>query len=444
MNYILNEKSKNKDNVYTRAVNPNDLYITLDETQKRHFSPSVNEWHNSIYSFKKRTLVSLLTKDYAVYTLLNSYFNLKSEELMRKKIKQNWLSLKRIFISKPEIKHSTNKVRITIYTLNKEKFFILNKLRSLNKIFTRKFKLKGRLDLYYKIFNFKWKNSIKNWDFVNSLLTNGITYQFIVRIRKSQLTNFFPSILKRTKSYISLRNTNIKGEKNIFVLNIMKKILKYKLKKVYLYKKYTSILYFNNYKYNINFLLGVKNILYKIYNKKIELNVVDLKYLYLENNILANAVVRKLNDRKKIIIKVIRKALRLTTLPELDPLLKIRVTKNLILKKKFDNNINELKYTNLLNKSKYKILRIVLKGLKNKHVTGVRLEGKGRLTRRLTASRSIFKSYYKGGLKNLFSSFQGLSTVMLKGFENSNVQYTNINSKSRNGSFGLKSWIGSF
>jgi hypothetical protein len=33
---------------------------------------------------------------------------------------------------------------------------------------------------------------------------------------------------------------------------------------------------------------------------------------------------------------------------------------------------------------------------------------------------------------------------MLKGFRNSNVQYTNINSKSRNGSFGLKSWISSF
>jgi hypothetical protein len=219
----------------------------------------------------------------------------------------------------------------------------------------------------------------------------------------------------------------------------MRKILKYKLKKVYLYKKYTSILYFNNFKYNLNFLLGLKNILYKIYNKKIELNVVNVKYLFLENNILANAVVRKLNNRKKIIRKVIRKALRLTKFPELDPLLKIRVTKNLIIKKKIDNNIYRLKYSNILEKSKYKILRIVLKGLKNKHVIGVKLEGKGRLTRRLTASRSILKSYHIGGLKNIFSSFQGLSTVMLKGFRNSNVQYTNINSKSRNGSFGLKS-----
>jgi hypothetical protein len=219
----------------------------------------------------------------------------------------------------------------------------------------------------------------------------------------------------------------------------MKKILNYKLKKIYLYKKYTSVLYFNNFKYNLNFLLGLKNILYKIYNKKIELNIVNVKYLFLENNILASAVVRKLNNRKKIIRKVIRKALRLTKLPKLDPLLKIRVTKNLIIKKNTDNNLYKLKYTNILDKSKYKILRIVLKGLRNKHVIGVRLEGQGRLTRRLTASRSIFKSYYIGGLKNIYSSFQGLSTVMLKGFVNSNVQNTNINSKSRNGSFGIKS-----
>lgn len=437
MNYISNIKSKN--NVNTKIIDSNDMYITLDESQRKQFPPSVNEWHNSIYTFKKRTLTSLLTKDLAVYTLLNSYFNLKPSKLIENKIKQNWLSLKRIFISKPEIKHSTNKVVITIYTLNKEKFYILNKLRSLNNIFIRKLKYKGRFDLYLKKFKFQWKKSIRNWDFVNSLIKNGITYQFLLPLTGSQLTHFFNNIVKKTKLFI-----NIKEKKNIFVLNIMRKILKYKLKKVYLYKKYTSILYFNNFKYNLNFLLGLKNILYKIYNKKIELNVVNVKYLFLENNILANAVVRKLNNRKKIIRKVIRKALRLTKFPELDPLLKIRVTKNLIIKKKIDNNIYRLKYSNILEKSKYKILRIVLKGLKNKHVIGVKLEGKGRLTRRLTASRSILKSYHIGGLKNIFSSFQGLSTVMLKGFRNSNVQYTNINSKSRNGSFGLKSWISSF
>ena len=274
---------------------------------------------------------------------------------------------------------------------------------------------------------------------MDNFIENGITNQFIVRIKKSRITNFFYSIVKKAKSFVNLKDTSIKEKKNVFVLNVMKKILKYKLKKVYLYKKYTSVLYFNTFKYNLNFLVGLKNILFKIYNKKIELNIVNVKYLYLENNILASAVARKLKNRKKRIIKVIRKALRLTKLPELDPLFKIQVNKKLILKKKFDDSIYKLKYTNLFDKSKFKILRIVLKDLKNKHVIGVRLEGNGRLTRRLTASRSMFKSYYKGGLKNIFSSFQGLSAVMLKGFVNSNVQYTNINSKSRNGSFGLKS-----
>jgi len=229
----------------------------------------------------------------------------------------------------------------------------------------------------------------------------------------------------------------IKEKKNLFVLNAIKKILDYKLKKIYMYKTYTGLLYLNNLKFNINLMLGLKNILYKIYNKKIELNVVNLKYLYLENSILANAVVRKLNNRKKRILKVIRKALRLAKMPKLDPLLKIRKTKTVIYTKK--ENILTSKYNDLFKKSKNNILKIVFKRLKNKHVIGVRLEGKGRLTRRLTASRSIFKSYYKGGLKNIFSSFQGLSAVMLKGFVNSNVQYTNVNSKNRNGSFGLKS-----
>jgi hypothetical protein len=70
---------------------------------------------------------------------------------------------------------------------------------------------------------------------------------------------------------------------------------------------------------------------------------------------------------------------------------------------------------------------------------GIRLEGKGRLTRRLTASRAVFKITYLGSLKNIYSSFQGLSSVINKGFEKSNVNYINMNSNNRNGSFGIKS-----
>ena len=39
------------------------------------------------------------------------------------------------------------------------------------------------------------------------------------------------------------------------------------------------------------------------------------------------------------------------------------------------------------------------------------------------------------------SSYKGLSAVMLRGHVKSNVQYTIINSKNRNGSFGVKGWV---
>jgi hypothetical protein len=76
-------------------------------------------------------------------------------------------------------------------------------------------------------------------------------------------------------------------------------------------------------------------------------------------------------------------------------------------------------------------------------VRGVRVEAKGRLTRRSTASRSVFKMKWKGGLKNVESSFRGWSAIMLRGYLKSNVQYTAINSKNRNGAFGVKTWVSS-
>jgi hypothetical protein len=44
---------------------------------------------------------------------------------------------------------------------------------------------------------------------------------------------------------------------------------------------------------------------------------------------------------------------------------------------------------------------------------GIRIEAKGRITRRLTAARSVFKMKWKGGLKNIDSSFKGLSAIFL-------------------------------
>ena len=47
-------------------------------------------------------------------------------------------------------------------------------------------------------------------------------------------------------------------------------------------------------------------------------------------------------------------------------------------------------------------------------MSGIRLEVKGRLTKRYRADRAIFKVKWKGGLKNIDSSFKGLSSVNLE------------------------------
>ena len=85
----------------------------------------------------------------------------------------------------------------------------------------------------------------------------------------------------------------------------------------------------------------------------------------------------------------------------------------------------------------------ILDSIKHKSVTGIRIEAAGRLTRRNTAAKSVFKLKYKGNLKNADSSYKGLSTILLRGHAKSNVQYTKLKSKLRIGSFGLKGWVSS-
>ena len=83
-------------------------------------------------------------------------------------------------------------------------------------------------------------------------------------------------------------------------------------------------------------------------------------------------------------------------------------------------------------------------------MSGVRLEAAGRLTRRYTAARSVFKFRYKGSLKNIdYSqkediSKRNASTVMLINYVKSNSQYSFSKSKRRIGAFGLKAWVASY
>jgi len=126
-------------------------------------------------------------------------------------------------------------------------------------------------------------------------------------------------------------------------------------------------------------------------------------------------VALKLRDRKKKAVRVLRRAIiQMVKIPDLHTLITF--------------------YTDIEKMSKNTVLKVI----KQQVVSGVRFEAKGRLTRRLTAMRAIFKYRYTGNLKNISSSYNNIPSTMLRGYFKSSLEYTIINSKTRNGAFGLK------
>jgi hypothetical protein len=247
---------------------------------------------------------------------------------------------------------------------------------------------------------------------------------------------------------IYLTKLNIKSLALLIRLMNLHLIVKKMLNSIIIIKWYKRNISFIRYIFNIKNILIMKNILNKLYNTKIEINIINLKYLYLDGNILASTVVRKLKDRKVRVLRIIRMALKLSKKPYINKFysnwLNVSNLDTTLIKKDFNlsiHNNNIPLNNNLISKPVSYKSRIIFYYLKHKITSGIKLQGTGRLTKRLTASRSISKSIGKGSLKNKTSSYNGLSTVVLRGYVKSNLQYVNINSYNRIGAYGIKSWI---
>lgn len=215
---------------------------------------------------------------------------------------------------------------------------------------------------------------------------------------------------------VNLRNKYINSYKiPTYSIKFLKKF--FRLQKIFF--NYTNLMNFNKSKFNsLNIKLknlGLVSLIEKLYNKKVEIDLVELKAIHLNSDVFSSAVALKLRDRKNKAVRILRKAiLQMVRIPDLHTLIT------------FDDNIESMNKNNIINTIKQQI------------VSGVRFEASGRLTRRLTAMRAVFKYRYVGSLKNIRSSFNSKSSTMLRGYVKSNSQYTLINSKTRNGTFGLK------
>jgi len=425
------------------------------------FNPSLNDWFNSIYSFNKNSL-STVWSNKMIFNVINSYFNVKPNNVSLLKKINNKFSLKRIFVSTPEIKHSLNSINIFVFVFNKEIIVFNKKIMELQK---RRFnkKLSNNNIISWssnsklsniKNISFSEKNNL-NLKLFKNLNIPALMKKYLYTFLKNFNVNINNNIVQLLQTKIYKNINTIKDEmpnfiihkknfknslinnRNFYIimkekLKIMRNMMKIKYYTLFLYKRYITRIYFNKLKFNSINLINLNKILYKLYDKHVSINIINLKYLHLDNSIFTNAIVKKLKKRKSRILKVLRKALILPKIPEINSMF-------LLKKKEFINVTYDItnfsKYINIRN-----INKIIFKSLKNTHLIGIRLEGKGRLTRRLTASRAVYKKSYLGSLKNVYSSSKGLSSVMSRGFNKSNLNYVNLNSYNRNGSYGIKSW----
>jgi hypothetical protein len=203
--------------------------------------------------------------------------------------------------------------------------------------------------------------------------------------------------------------------------------LKVEIERWYIYYHLLLPLYlfmFNKAKFTMNFMEKLTHLVKNLYNKEVVFNIVNLKKMHLSSDIYTQAVALKLKNRDNKLYRVLKSSLRKIKIPDFS---KINAKNNKLNKDEFLDNkirnslINSMftaeqedvkdPLNNLLlnffpsaenikksvvKKGSVKNYSISLKDyvlmyLKHIKIRGIRVEAKGRLTRRFTASRSVFK-----------------------------------------------------
>lgn len=443
-NYLDRQKDR-KDQKKLERNNAND------QLKKIIFYPSASkEWFGNIYSFNTLYLKPLVVYDAVVNKLLKSYCTMLQNKIKRvfkrrRHIKSRYLAEK-IYVSRSEVKHTNRKIILILYTFNKQKHSLKQNLRNI-------------IILKKKYFSEKKKNIIpllktnlfylNKWS-MNYFTGNGNIFKYFLHLSITEIMKFFNVIKENSednkendkelkkesnKKHNKENNKENKPDKNksgsvsvsvsvnqeqeeeIFINNLMLLKIKFDLQTLLFY--YTKALHFNKSKFN-NLVLSLRNnglirLIQKIYSKKVEIKFVELKSIHLNSDVFTSAVALKLRNRQNKAVSVLRNAVaQIVKIPDLHTLIT------------FDDRIQNMNKSN------------VVSTIQQQAVSGVRFEASGRLTKRLTAMRAIFKYRYDGSLKNLRSSLNNKPSTILRGHVKSNGQYTIINSKTRNGAFGLK------
>ena len=375
------------------------------------------QWQDSVYCYNSIYNKTLCNSNNVTQYLINNTINAFVPSIMSKK--------KNTFSSKPEIKHTNNKAIITIYLYSG----IKNDLRKLMRCL--KLVIRGYIFKKRPILAFRKKSYVKKElnkkripytaKGLNLKLKNGWKIRLIKKLRQKLDLKFrrLEKNYRFTKRYINHKLKKYNSLSMAFkLINLNKKALFTKLPFVTLLNYYNKLFIIKRKKLNILFNLKSKcivNIIKKIYQKNIEIDLVRHKYKYMNSDILCNYLSYRI-PRKKI------KPLRLF----FRSLIKARTKRETYLDRKliWDSEI-----------TKYK-KRHVLRFLRFRFVTGIKLRASGRLTRRRTASKSISVRNEKGFFRSITHS------NIIGNNLGSNLQYSILKNKTRNGAFGIRCWIG--
>lgn len=430
-----NQEKKPFNNLSVNILKDNLKKIFMIDEYKNliYYPASTKEWFSSVYSYNKSYIKALIVYDFILNYLFGAYANrLKNtvRKFRRRRNNKIRYSANKLYLSKAELKHTNNKLIVLVYLFNKQKLTSQRFLIKLSKLveatkhieyfFNQQKVTPVRLLGLLRFERNKYlKEIIKNGNNANNKFkSSGRQEVSINNYKELRKTNY----LSFKKEYNKLSTSLIEQK------TLTRKRIPY-IKKLNAFFNQENILLdaaknlnFNTFKFsNLSLTLenlGLLRFIQKIYGKRVELKVVDLKSVHLNSDIFSSAVALKLRDRHNKAVTVLRKAiLQMVRIPDLHTLIT------------FDDN------KPFMNKSNYLSL------INQQVVSGVRFEAAGRLTRRLTAMRAVFKYRYAGSLKNIRSSFNGKSSTILRGVLKSNGQYTLINSKTRNGTFGLKGWV---
>lgn len=232
-------------------------------------------------------------------------------------------------------------------------------------------------------------------------------------LNKSEMYKIFANKIPKFNHLLSY--PNFEDKYNLAYLTYKKKLVR----NLYLLKV-------NIAKSEPNLLVKLAYIVKNMYNKEVEFNVVELNKMHLNTDIFTQTIALKLKNRKNSLFNVLKSSLNKVDLPNVsrrseryydfnrEDLLvnKIRnsyissmIDKNSIALHNRDslNNLlldlftlsDDLKINSKYNSSKsnlpVSLETYVLKSLKHLNLAGVRVEAKGRLTKRFTASKSVFK-----------------------------------------------------